>query len=105
MLDVAANFAGFRRLPSGEPLVVEDDRPGSGHLQVNHPALCEGFFEPAVELGQRVQAGDSLGEVVDPLGDLVVPISAAHRGIVLVLHTFSRVEAGASLAVILEDRS
>src|SRR6185295_13256948 len=30
--------------------VVEDARPGSGHMQINHPAPCEGFFEPAVKL-------------------------------------------------------
>ncbi len=40
--------------PTAEPLVVEDHRPGSGHMQVNHPAPCEGFFEPAVTLGQWV---------------------------------------------------
>jgi predicted deacylase len=85
------------------PLVVEDDRPNSGHMQINHPAPCEGFFEPAVLLGQRVAKGQTFGTVVDALGERKEIVAAAHSGIVLVLHTFARVEAGESLGVILED--
>lgn len=83
------------------PLIVEDDRPGAGHMQVNHPAPCEGFFEPAVELGQRVQAGDVLGAICDPLGQRRELIHSRYTGIVIVLHTFPRVEAGVSVAVVL----
>ena len=86
----------------GEPLIVEDARPGSGHMQVNHPAPYEGFFEPAVILGQYLEKGDLIGTVSDPLGRQTESICAAHSGIILVLHTFARVAAGDSLAVILE---
>jgi len=85
-----------------DPLIVEDDRPDSGHMQVNHPAPCEGFFEPVVMLGERVRAGDLLGTVTDLLGDRVEEVRAAHAGLVLVLHTFARVEAGTGMAVVLE---
>ena len=85
-----------------EPLIVEDDRPGAGHMQVNHPAPCEGFFEPAVTLGQRVAANDLLGTVCDPLGGRVEVIHSRYSGIVIVLHTFPRVEAGVSVAVVME---
>ncbi len=85
-----------------EPLVVEDDRPGAGHMQVNHPAPCEGFFEPAVALGQKVNAGDSLGTICDPLGKKIADIRSRYAGLVIVLHTFPRVEAGISVAVVLE---
>jgi hypothetical protein len=88
-------------LHAAVPLVVEDDRPGSGHMQVNHPAPCEGFFEPVVELGQRVQAGGPVGTVTDVLGRRVEPVHAAHAGIVLVLHTFARLDAEEGVAVIL----
>src|SRR5207302_4838805 len=88
--------------PRPDPLIVEDDRPDSGHMQINHPAPCEGFFEPAVALGQRVRADDLLGTVTDLLGDRVKSVRAAHAGLVLVLHTFARVEAGTGVAVILE---
>jgi predicted deacylase len=87
--------------PASAPLVVEDPRPGSGHMQASHPSPREGFFEPAVSLGQRVRAGEVLGTVTDVLGRERVPLPAACGGVVLVLHTFARVEAGAGLAVIL----
>jgi predicted deacylase len=89
-------------LPSpAPPLVVEDARPGSGHMQVNHPSPVEGFFEPAVTLGGRVRAGDRLGIVTDVLGRETAPLTARYAGVVLVLHTFARVDAGTGLAVIL----
>jgi len=88
--------------PPSAPLIVEDARPGSGHMQVNHPVPCQGFFEPAVSLGQWVKTGDQLGTVTDLLGSRVEPVLAAYGGLVLVLHTFARVEAGDSVAVILE---
>ena len=81
--------------------VVEDPRPGSGHMQVNHPARVEGFFEPTVILGQRVREGDVLGTITDVLGQRVEVIRAADAGVVLVLQTFARIDAGTSVAVIL----
>lgn len=90
--------------PAAEPMIVEDDRPGSGHMQVSHPAPCEGFFEPAIALGQFAHAGQVLGTVTDVLGRNIVAIQAAYSGIVLVLHTFARVEKGDSVAVLLETR-
>ncbi len=112
---VAAYVAGVQRvlrelgmvdaappLPSTPPLVVEDDRPGSGHMQVNHPAPRDGFFQPSVELGQHVASGDLLGTIVDPLGDERAEVRAAYGGIVIVLHTFARIDAGTSVAVVLD---
>jgi predicted deacylase len=88
--------------PVSVPQVVEDSRPGSGHMQVNHPAPCEGFFEPAVALGQKVEGGDVLGSICDPLGRQMEVIRSRYSGIVIVLHTFPRVETGVSVAVVLE---
>jgi predicted deacylase len=85
-----------------EQLVVEDDRPGAGHMQVNCPSPIEGFFEPAVALAQGVVAGDVLGTVTDPLGRRVEPVLSPYAGLVLVLHTFPRVSRGESVAVVLE---
>ncbi|HVK16888.1 MAG TPA: M14 family metallopeptidase [Fimbriiglobus sp.] len=87
--------------PVAAPLVVEDSRPGAGHMQANHPAPCEGFFEPAVTLGQVVREGDPLGTVTDPLGRRTEMVRAKYSGVVLVLHTFARVDAKESVAVIL----
>lgn len=104
-LNVLGELGMIDRVPAGltaAPLIVEDDRPGSGHMQVNHPAPCEGFFEPAVELGQWVCAGDLLGTVSDVTGNRTQPVLAQYAGLLLVLHTFARVNAGDSVAVILE---
>jgi predicted deacylase len=94
--------SAFSEFNSSSPLIVEDDRPGAGHMQVNHPAHCEGFFEPAVALGQTVAAGDALGSICDPLGDHMEVVRSRYSGMVIVLHTFPRVEAGESVAVVLE---
>ncbi|HET6572298.1 MAG TPA: succinylglutamate desuccinylase/aspartoacylase family protein [Fimbriiglobus sp.] len=87
--------------PVAAPLVVEDERPGAGHMQANHPAPCEGLFEPAVSLGQPVREGDPLGTVTDPLGTRIETVRAKYGGVVLVLHTFARVDAGEGVAVVL----
>jgi predicted deacylase len=89
-------------MSSNSPLWIEDDRPGAGHLQVHHPSPKEGFFEATVDLGQRVDQGQQLGQVVDPLAEQPLPVLAEHSGIVLVLRSFSRVEEGECLAVVLE---
>lgn len=105
VLGVLAEFGMIERspvVPSHPPIFIEDDRPGAGHMQMNHPVECEGFFEPCVELGQQVQLGARLGTVCDPLGNRVVPVIANRTGVLLVLHTFSRVNAGDSVAVVME---
>ena len=81
---------------------IEDPRPGSGHMQVCHPAPITGFFEPAVALSQQVTAGSPFGTVCDATGATQREIVADRSGIVLVLRTFSRVSAGESVGVILE---
>jgi len=91
--------------PAQPPLVIEDDRPNAGHLQINHPSPIEGFFDRHIELGQSVVAGQSLGTVSDVLGRDVRTITMTQTGIVLVLHTFSRVDVGESLGVILETQA
>lgn len=88
--------------PAISSLVVEDPRVGSGHMQVQHPSPCVGFFEHVVTLGQRVQVGDLLGTVSDPLGRDSVPVQAERSGVVLVLRAVPKVSAGDALAVVLE---
>lgn len=83
--------------------VVEDTREGSGHVQVNYQAPFDGFFESEVQMGQVVQSGHCLGQVVDHFGDRSEPIVSTESGIVLCLRVFSRVKKGDSLAAILED--
>jgi len=99
-------IAGEIRLPDLEPLVIEDPRKDSGFLQIQHPSPLEGYFQPAVALGQRVRPGDVLGHVSDPFGPAVVPVQSDRAGFVLVLRAWARVAAGESLAVVMEtDRT
>ncbi len=83
--------------------VVEDPRPGAGHMQVCNPSPVSGFFTPNVNLGDEIQAGDLLGVVADLLGEQQTPALADQSGLVLVLRTFSRVLQGDCLGVILES--
>ncbi len=82
--------------------VVEDGRPQSGHMQVCNPSPATGFFTPCVGLGDWISEGDLIGTVTDVMGQENHEIVSNQSGIVLVLHTFSRVHEGVGLAVILE---
>jgi predicted deacylase len=80
--------------------VVEDDREQSGHLQINYPSPCDGFFEPSVRLGQLVRAGETIGTVSDTLGDAVAAATAAEGGVIVMLRAFRSVRKDDSLAAI-----
>jgi predicted deacylase len=88
--------------PSQVEFVVEDPRPHSGHMQRCNPSPCDGYFEAALELGAKIQAGDLIGRVVDALGHHRQEVRSTQTGRVLVLRTFPAVRQGDSLAVILE---
>ncbi len=88
--------------PSRVKHVVEDDRENAGFMQLQNPTPVAGFYEPAVELGQTIKAGDTIGAVSDVLGDHVHTVLSTQDGIVLTLKTFCRVNEGDSVAVILE---
>lgn len=88
--------------PNHSPLVVEDARLNSGFMQIHHPAPCDGLFQSAVVLGQRVSQGDLLGTITDPSTGRRQSVLAAHAGCVIVLRTLARVVANDSLGVVLE---
>ena len=106
-LNVMAVLGMIDRVPPASRVehVVEDSRSDSGHLQICNPAPISGFFQPAVELGQLIEAGQPIGTVCDVLGDEVQTVHAQQNGIVLMLRTFPRVRAGESVGVILEASS
>lgn len=105
-LNVAAVLGMLERPTPTNRVVytVEDDRDGSGHLQVQHPAPAAGFFEPRVELGSSIARGEVLGQVMDELGRERHDVLATESGHVLLLRTFPRVSQGDTLAVILPIR-
>lgn len=93
MLDRAAPASQVR-------FVLEDREVNSGHMQICHPAPADGFFEPCVALGSKVQAGQPLGEISDPLGENMHLVRADRTGMVIVLRTQRLVRLNDSLAVI-----
>lgn len=82
------------------PLVIEEDRPNAGFMQIQHPSPSNGFFEHSVRLGQLVVEGEPIGEVVDPSGQDSVPILAERSGILLALRVYPGVVTGESLGVV-----
>lgn len=82
--------------------VVEDPRPNSGHMQIQNLATMTGFFDPAVKLGDAIEAGQPIGSIWNQDDDSVTEVLSHQTGIVLVLRTFSRVLEGDSLGVVLE---
>jgi predicted deacylase len=111
--DVAAYVAGVRRLlkhlgivadapaAQGVSLVIEDNRPGAGFLQVQTRAPVGGFFESDVTVSQRVQRGQILGRIRDPLGAVLHEVAACDDGMVVFLRTFSRVQAGDAVCTVI----
>ncbi len=96
---------GMRQKPTPpfeSTYIIEDNREGSGHLQINYPAPANGFFEPRVSLSSAISAGDCIGTVTDSLGQSVQRVISQQSGLVLCLRAFPRVEVGDCLAVILD---
>jgi len=105
-LNVMGELGMIDRDPAStrDALIVEDDRPGAGHMQINNPAPSAGFFEPAVGLGDRITEGALLGVISDPVGDQRLAARSPRAGRVIVLRTLPRVEKGDSLAVVIDDQ-
>jgi predicted deacylase len=83
-------------------LVVEDARPGSGHLQVHHCAPNGGKMRFEVTLDEDVQEGQLLGELRPTGGGEPVAVRAEASGRIICLHAGKRVAIGDCLAVVLE---
>ena len=103
-LNVMAELDMLSRNPSPTRVayVVEDDRTDSGHMQIQYRSPCDGFFEPAVRLGDPVTRGQKIGTVTDVVGESAVSVESRESGIMLVLRTFPSVRVGDSLGVVLE---
>lgn len=103
VLNVMAELGMIERARPAQRVeqVVEDPRPGSGHMQVSHPAPMDGCFEPAVSLGDRIEKGQPLGQVLDLVGEVSRPVLAEEDGRVIVLRTFPRVCRGDSVGLVL----
>ena len=80
---------------------LEDNKPGSGHLQVMHPAPEEGIFIAQVDLGDSVTKGDKLGYLLRENGEKGADIIAQRSGMVFLKRAVPMAKAGDALAGIL----
>jgi len=103
-LNVMAQLGMLERaLPASKiKVVVEDSRENSGYMQICNPSPIDGYYEPAVQLGEEIDVGQPLGTVSDILGEEIVTVKSQQRGMVLTLKTFSRVFKDDTLAVVME---
>jgi predicted deacylase len=79
---------------------AEDGRPGSGHLQVCHPAPAGGIFESIVELGDKIECGSPIGYVLPNGAHDRIEVLAQSSGRVVSIRSLPRIAAGDGLAVI-----
>jgi hypothetical protein len=86
------------KIPS---ILIEDNQPGSGHLQVMHPAPEEGLFMAEVSLGETVSKGDRLGYLLKVNGEKGAEILANQSGMVFLIRAVPMAKAGDALAGIL----
>jgi predicted deacylase len=82
--------------------MVEDDTPGSGHMQVCHPSPVTGLFEPHVRLGDHVGQGQTIGIVRELDSTTTHSVEADKAGMVIVLRTVPRVCEDESVGVLVE---
>lgn len=80
---------------------MEDHRADSGHFQAKMPSPMDGIFIASVSVGDRVSAGQCIGEVVDPLTGAHEQIHANADGMVHFLRVMVRVTKGDALGGVL----
>jgi predicted deacylase len=87
--------------PFEPKLFVEDAREGSGYLQIQNRAPAGGVFATRVALGQHVDDGQGIGDILDPTGRAVCTVRSTTAGRVIFLRTFPRVRPGDPLVTVM----
>jgi predicted deacylase len=91
-----------RKRAAENPLVVEETSPVSGHLQICHPAPCDGLYDSQLQLGDKIVVGESIGNVVSAATGERVDVAAEKSGKLIVRRALPEVKCGDSLGVILK---
>ncbi|MGH2461678.1 MAG: succinylglutamate desuccinylase/aspartoacylase family protein [Chloroflexota bacterium] len=84
---------------------ITDDLIGDGDVDRSLAAPASGFLSSRVSLLERVRAGDVLGQVEDPWGDVVARIVAPADGVVVLRRNTARVMAGDIAYLLTGERS
>ncbi|WP_439483553.1 succinylglutamate desuccinylase/aspartoacylase family protein [Cyclobacterium plantarum] len=82
-------------------LKIEDNQPGSGHLQEMYPAPEEGVFVATVELGQEVRQNEVLGYLCDFYGEKKIEVHTLQAGRIFLIRAVPMAKKGDALAGIL----
>jgi len=76
---------------------VEDPTPQNGHLQSKMPSPIDGIFVPNKSVGDDINEGELVGQIVDMQSGNKIPIYAQETGIILFLRCDAVVKKGDSL--------
>jgi len=94
IIEVMRQLGMLRRKSPQRPHAARPVVAESSHW-VRAPA--GGILRSALRLGQRISAGELLGQVSDPFGAHEVPVSATHAGIVIGCNSLPLVNEGDAL--------
>ena len=75
----------FSRTPP--PYFRESNQGEDGHLQIQHLSEHHGLFLTQVSLWEQVEAGQQIGVIYDPEGNILQIVHAEHTGRIVVLRT------------------
>jgi hypothetical protein len=103
--DVALHAAGLRRALHAAGLIPD---PADGPRRATRVLRAEswlrseatGFWHPAVEVGERVREGQTVGEVQDAFGAVLRGVTAPLSGVVLFIVSSLAMNAGDPLLAI-----
>ncbi len=101
-IEVERHIRGLRSaLRAAGVLDGEPDPPPQGQQLVERflwlRTETAGWWQPAVDVGQTVAAGDRLGTVLDGFGDVIETITAPETGVPLFLTSSPAVQSGGLL--------
>ena len=58
-----------------------------GHVQIQHLSDCHGLFLPRVSQWERVEVGEEIGAIYNPVCDTLQIVHAEHSGRIVVSRT------------------
>jgi len=86
------NVMRYLRMIPGEPVTEGDRLRARGQFVVS--ARRGGLLRLAIEIGQEIEAGQEIAQIVDPFGDVVERIRATQTGIARLIWAHKAVNTG-----------
>lgn len=89
------NLLLYREMVAGEP---PSRHSGPARRPTHVDSSANGLFLSCVDVGESVDSGEALGEVLSPLGKTLERLTAPHSGEVWALRVFGSIRAGDMVA-------